>query len=156
MLLAFLHTTAWGRALYLLMISMLPVVELRGSIPVAALLDVPWPEAYALCVLGNMVPVPFLILFGRQAFAFLRRGILKRPVRWVEDRMGEKSKTVLRYRALGLLLLVAIPLPGTGAWTGSLVAAILNMRIKHAFWVILARVMIAGIVMTILSYTLLT
>ena len=81
-LLTALQTTAWGRALYLLIISMLPVVELRGSIPAAALMDVPWPEAYALSVVGNMVPVPFLVLFSRRVFNYLRRGILKKPVQW--------------------------------------------------------------------------
>ena len=115
---AALQTTAWGRALYLLIISMLPVVELRGSIPVAALMDVPWPEAYVLCVVGNMVPVPFLVLFSRRIFNYLRRGILKKPVQWVERRMGKKAVTVKKYRALGLFILVMIPLPGTGAWTG--------------------------------------
>lgn len=154
-MLAFLHTTAWGRALYLLIISMMPVVELRGGIPAAALLDVPWPEAYFLCVVGNMLPVPFLILFGRRVFAWLRGGILKRPAQWVERRMGKKAVTVKKYRALGLFILVAVPLPGTGAWTGSLVAAVLNMRIKHAFFSILLGVMAAGAIMTTLSYGLL-
>lgn len=154
-MLAFLHTTVWGRALYLLLISMMPVIELRGSIPAAALLDVPWPEAYVLCVVGNMLPVPFLVLFGRKVFAWLRRGILKRPVQWVERRTGKKAATVKKYRALGLFILVAIPLPGTGAWTGSLVAAVLNMRIKNAFFSILLGVMAAGAIMTTLSYGLL-
>ncbi len=154
-MLAFLHTTVWGRALYLLLISMTPVIELRGSIPAAALLDVPWPEAYFLCVAGNMLPVPFLVLFGRRFFVWLRRGVLKRPAQWVERRMGRKAETVKKYRALGLFILVAVPLPGTGAWTGSLVAAVLNMRVKHAFFSILLGVMAAGAIMTTLSYGLL-
>ena len=152
---AALQTTAWGRALYLLIISMLPVVELRGSIPVAALMDVPWPEAYALCVVGNMVPVPFLVLFSRRVFNYLRRGILKKPVQWVERRMGKKAVTVKKYRALGLFILVMIPLPGTGAWTGALVAAALNMRLKHALISIFFGVAAAGGIMTVLSYGLL-
>lgn len=154
-LFSLIHAEAWKRALYLLGISMLPVVELRGSIPAAALMDVPWPEAYALCVLGNMLPVPFLILFGRRVFALLRRGVLKRPVQWVERRMGEKAATVKKYRALGLFILVMIPLPGTGAWTGSLVAAVLNMRLKHALVSIFLGVLAAGGVMTALAYGLL-
>ena len=152
---AALQTTAWGRALYLLIISMLPVVELRGSIPAAALMDVPWPEAYALCVVGNMVPVPFLVLFSRRIFNYLRRGILKKPVQWVERRMGKKAVTVKKYRALGLFILVMIPLPGTGAWTGALVAAALNMRLKHALISIFFGVAAAGGIMTVLSYGLL-
>ena len=152
---AALQTTAWGRALYLLIISMLPVVELRGSIPVAALMDVPWPEAYVLCVVGNMVPVPFLVLFSRRVFNYLRRGILKKPVQWVDRRMGKKAVTVKKYRALGLFILVMIPLPGTGAWTGALVAAALNMRLKHALISIFFGVAAAGGIMTVLSYGLL-
>lgn len=152
---AALQTTAWGRALHLLIISMLPVVELRGSIPVAALMDVPWPEAYVLCVVGNMVPVPFLVLFSRRVFNYLRRGILKKPVQWVERRMGKKAVTVKKYRALGLFILVMIPLPGTGAWTGALVAAALNMRLKHALISIFFGVAAAGGIMTVLSYGLL-
>ena len=152
---AALQTTAWGRALYLLIISMLPVVELRGSIPVAALMDVPWPEAYVLCVVGNMVPVPFLVLFSRRVFNYLRRGILKKPVQWVERRMGKKAVTVKKYRALGLFILVMIPLPGTGAWTGALVAVALNMRLKHALISIFFGVAAAGGIMTVLSYGLL-
>ncbi|HIU43000.1 MAG TPA: small multi-drug export protein [Candidatus Ventrousia excrementavium] len=134
---------------------MLPVVELRGSIPVAALMDVPWPEAYVLCVVGNMVPVPFLVLFSRRIFNYLRRGILKKPVQWVERRMGKKAVTVKKYRALGLFILVMIPLPGTGAWTGALVAAALNMRLKHALISIFFGVAAAGGIMTVLSYGLL-
>ena len=141
--------------MYLLIISMLPVVELRGSIPVAALMDVPWPEAYVLCVVGNMVPVPFLVLFSRRVFNYLRRGILKKPVQWVERRMGKKAVTVKKYRALGLFILVMIPLPGTGAWTGALVAAALNMRLKHALISIFFGVAAAGGIMTVLSYGLL-
>ena len=152
---AALQTTAWGRALYLLIISMLPVVELRGSIPVAALMDVPWPEAYVLCVVGNMVPVPFLVLFSRRVFNYLRRGILKKPVQWVERRMGKKAVTVKKYRALGLFILVMSPLPGTGAWTGALVAAALNMRLKHALISIFFGVAAAGGIMAVLSYGLL-
>ena len=154
-LLTALQTTAWGRALYLLIISMLPVVELRGSIPAAALMDVPWPEAYALSVVGTMVPVPFLVLFSRRVFNYLRRGILKKPVQWVERRMGKKAVTVKKYRALGLFILVMIPLPGTGAWTGALVAAALNMRLLHSVVSIFFGVVAAGGIMTVLSYGLL-
>lgn len=149
------QAAAWDRAIHLLAISMLPVVELRGGIPAAALMDVPWPEAYALCVLGNMLPVPFLIVFSRRIFAWLRRGLLKKPVQWVERRMGQKAVTVKKYRALGLFILVMIPLPGTGAWTGSLVAAALNMRLKQAVPSIFSGVVAAGGIMTVLSYGLL-
>lgn len=154
-MLSALQAATWDRAVHLLAISMLPVVELRGGIPAAALMDVPWPEAYALCVLGNMLPVPFLIVFSRRIFAWLRRGLLKKPVQWVERRMGQKAATVKKYRALGLFILVMVPLPGTGAWTGSLVAAALNMRLKQAVPSIFGGVVAAGGIMTVLSYGLL-
>ncbi len=154
-MLSFLQATAWGRALYLLLISMLPVVELRAGIPAAALLDVPWPEAYALCVFGNMLPVPFLILFGRRVFALLRRGVLKKPVQRLERRMGKKAAAVKKYRALGLFILVMVPLPGTGAWTGSMVAAVLGMGLRQALVSIFLGVLAAGAIMTTLAYGLL-
>lgn len=149
-----LLTTPAGHIFYLLLISMLPVVELRGSIPAAAMLDVPWLEAYALCVIGNMLPVPFLILFSRKIFAFLKRGPLHGLVLKVEGRIGKKSASVKKYSALGLFILVAIPLPGTGAWTGSFVASALNMRMKSALPAIFFGVLAAGAITTIVSYGL--
>lgn len=150
-----LFTTPVGHAFYLLLISMLPVVELRGSIPAAAMLDVPWLEAYVLCVIGNMLPVPFLILCSRKIFTWLKRGPLRELVAKVERRIGKKSETVKKYRTLGLFILVMIPLPGTGAWTGSFVASALNMRMKSALPAIFFGVLAAGAITTVVSYGLL-
>lgn len=145
-------TTAWGQAAYLFVISMLPVVELRGGIPVGAAMDLPWWECYLICVIGNMLPVPLLILFSRPVFRWLKRTFLRELVHKLESRIDVKSARVKRYRFWGLAVFVAIPLPGTGAWTGSFIASALNMRIRDAVLSVFLGVLVAGLVMTILSY----
>lgn len=134
-----------------LFFAMLPVIEIRGAIPIgiAQGLD-PW-LAYVIGVIGNMLPVPFLVLLTRHIIEWLKKhNILVRFTSWLERKGREKSKQVLAYSFWGLLLLVAIPLPGTGAWTGALVASLLNMRLKNCLPAITLGVMIAGgIVMAI-------
>ena len=130
---------------------MLPVIEIRGAIPVgiAAGLD-PW-TAYIVSVIGNMLPIPFLILLTRIVLDWLKKhNILVRFTHWLERRTAENAKLVQRYRFWGLLILVAIPLPGTGAWTGAAVASLFDMRLKKALPAITLGVIIAGgIVMAI-------
>ena len=136
------------------LISMLPVVELRGGLPYGIAHGLSYPLALTAAILGNMVPVPFIILFIRKIFAWLRR-ISKwcdRLVTRLENRAHEKGDLVKKYSALGLFILVAIPLPGTGAWTGALVAAILDMRLKRAVPTIFLGVLTAAIIMTIVTY----
>ena len=113
--------------------AMLPVLEIRGAIPVgvAAGLD-PW-LAFAVGIVGNMLPIPALILLTRHIIDWLKKhGILVRFTGWLERKGAAKAKTVQRYSFWGLFILVAIPLPGTGAWTGALVAALLGRRLSHA------------------------
>lgn len=141
-----------GQPLYLLIISMLPVIELRGGIPAGAVLNVPWYECYALCVLGNMIPVPFLILFSRPIFRWVKTTFLRPLIHKIEEKVDIRSQKIKKYQMLGLFTFVMIPLPGTGAWMGSLIAAALEMRLKNAFLCILAGVMAAGLIMTLLSY----
>ena len=134
-------------------ISMLPVVELRGSIVVGAGLDIPWWINYAVSVIGNFLPVPFILLFIRQLFKWMK-GIkyLDKIANKLEEKAHKKSADVLKYASLGMFLFVAIPLPGTGAWTGSLIASLLDMRLKYALPSILAGVLVAGFLMTGTSY----
>ena len=134
-------------------ISMLPVVELRGSIVVGAGLDIPWWINYAVSVIGNFLPVPFILLFIRQLFKWMK-GIkyLDKIANKLEEKAHKKSADVLKYASLGMFLFVAIPLPGTGAWTGSLIASLLDMRLKYALPSILAGVLVAGFLMTGASY----
>lgn len=132
--------------------SMIPVVELRGAIPygLAAGLD-PW-LTYLAAVAGNMVPVPFIMIFIRRIFNWARERSrwLGDRVRWLEDRAEKKSDLVQRYALAGLTVLVAIPLPGTGAWTGALVAALMNIRLRQSFPAVLLGVLIAGVIMLLI------
>ena len=149
-----LHETAAGEALLTMLISMLPVVELRGGLPAGVAMGLPIPAAFLAALVGNMIPVPFIILFVRPLFRWVRVHIprLGGFVARLESRAKEKSVDVSRYQTWGLLIFVAIPLPGTGAWTGALIAAVLNMRLKRAVPVIFAGVVIAGCIITVLTY----
>ncbi len=149
-----LHETPLGEALLTMLISMLPVVELRGGLPAGVAMGLPIPAAFLASLIGNMLPVPFIILFVRPLFRWVRTHIPKLGgfVARLESRAKEKSMDVVRYQTWGLLIFVAIPLPGTGAWTGALIAAVLNMRLKRAVPVIFAGVVIAGCIITVLTY----
>ena len=139
--------------LYTLGTALLPVLEIRGAIPVGIANGLsPW-LSYAIGVVGNMLPIPFLILLTRHILAWLRKhNILVKFTLWLERKGREKAKTVQLYSFWGLLILVAIPLPGTGAWTGALVAAMLEIRLKKAIPLIALGVLTAGIVMLCISY----
>lgn len=153
-LLTVLETTEAGKYLATVLVSAVPVIELRGGVPFGVALGLPVGGAFCAALLGNMLPVPFIVLFVRRIFFWIRRR-LPRLGRWVdrlEQRAWEKSDQVLRYQTWGLLIFVAIPLPGTGAWTGALIAALLNMRLKKAVPVIFAGVLIAGLLVTGLTY----
>lgn len=140
------------KALITFLISMVPVIELRGAIPygIAAGLD-PW-LTFALSVIGNMLPVPFILLFIRKIFNWMKRyEKLGNLVTKLENRAANKSDTVKKYELVGLCILVAIPLPGTGAWTGALVAALMDMRFRRSLPTIFVGVLIAGIVVTLVT-----
>lgn len=148
-----LTTTPAGEFLFTALVSMLPVVELRGGIPFGVAAGLPLPMAVLAAVLGNMLPIPFLILFTRRVFQWLRLRIprLGRLVTRLEQRAESKKDLVLRYKFWGLLILVAIPLPGTGAWTGALVAAVMDLRIKSALPAIFGGVVIAAAIVALLT-----
>lgn len=139
------------KALITFLISMVPVVELRGAIPygITAGLN-PW-LVFALAVVGNMLPVPFILLFIRRIFAWMKRfPKMAKLAEKFEARATKKSGRVKKSETIGLCLLVAIPLPGTGAWTGALVAALMNMRIKRALPTIFVGVLIAAVAVTLI------
>ena len=132
---------------------MVPVLELRGAIPLGVAAGMPPLAALLVAIVGNMVPVPFIILFLRQIFHWLRnKGKIGALVEKLERRAEQKSDVVKKYAGIGLVILVAIPLPGTGAWTGALVAALMNMRLKRALPDIFLGVVIAGFIITCLTY----
>ncbi|MCL2013978.1 MAG: small multi-drug export protein [Oscillospiraceae bacterium] len=135
------------------LISMLPILELRGGIIFAAAREIPFLAAFLVCFAGNIIPIPFILFFIRKIFNFLGKfKYTKKLVVKLENRARAKSDKVRKHQLLGLFLLVAIPLPGTGAWTGSLVAAFLNLPPKKAFLTITLGVLGAGIIMSLLFY----
>lgn len=148
-----LWETQWGKMLLTAAVSMTPILELRGGIPFGTALGLTYWQALTAGVLGNMVPVPFIIVYIRRFFLWLRERFPKLggAVTRLEDKAHLKGRAVTKYRYLGLYILVAIPLPGTGAWTGALVAALLDIRLKKAVPAIFFGVLTAGLIMTLLS-----
>ena len=151
---SFLWGSLPGKILMTVLISMVPVIELRGAIPIATANGLNFGVAIAVSIVGNLIPVPFIILFVNKVFAWLRTvsGWLDRLVTKLENRAEKKSGTVEKYAFWGLVLLVAIPLPGTGAWTGALVAAIMNMSLKKAFPAIAVGVLGAAAIVSFVTY----
>ena len=145
-----------SRELVIFIISMIPILELRGGLIAASLLQGPITTAIPICIIGNIIPIPFILLFIKQVFKWLKkvklfRGIIER----LEKRAMGKSDAIKKGEFWGLALFVGIPLPGTGAWTGSLIAALLEIDIKKAVIAELVGVAIATIIMSIVSYGLL-
>ena len=137
------------------LISLMPVLEIRGGMIAARLLEMDFLKAFAICYVGNMLPIPFIILFIRKIFDFLRRfKFFERIIVKLEKKTEKNKDKVMRYEAWGLLLFVAIPLPGTGGWTGALMAALLDIRIKRSLPIIAIGVLIAGFIMSGLTYGL--
>ena len=150
----FLWSTLWGQIIMTLFISMVPVIELRGAIPIATAHGLNFWVAIVCSIIGNLIPVPFIIIFIRKIFELMRKWSVKldKLVMKLEDRAQKKSDVVLKYAFWGLVVLVAIPLPGTGAWTGALVAAMLNMRLRKAFPAIALGVLIAAVIVSVVTY----
>ena len=148
-----LNNSIGGEFVMTVLVSMLPVVELRGGIPYGIAVGLPMYLAVTASVIGNMLPVPFLILFTRRVFEWLRRNIPKLDgfIGRLEARADSKKDIVLKYKFWGLLILVAIPLPGTGAWTGALVAAVLDLRIKKSLPAIFFGVLVAAAIVTLVT-----
>lgn len=144
-----------GKEWTVFIISMVPVLELRGGLLAAspALLDVDMWRAIPMCIVGNLIPVPFILLLITPIFNYLKGTKLFRPlVEKLEKRAMSKSEQIEKYEFWGLLFFVGIPLPGTGAWTGAMVASLLGVKFKKAFPAIVLGVILAACIMTLLSY----
>jgi len=143
----------FSKELAVLIISALPVIELRGAIPVAInTFDMPWQSAFALAFIGNMVPVPIILIFLKKVDAWLGRiPRFRRWLDWLYARTRKRSAIVDKYKRIGLVLFVATPLPVTGAWTGSIAAVLMGLKFWHALFAISAGVIIAGVIITVLS-----
>ena len=147
----FLTDTTAGKCLFTMLVSMLPIIELRGGLPFGVALGLPYYLAFPAAVVGNLIPAPFIIVYIRRIFKLMRRYMprLNGMVDNLERKAHLKGQKVQKYQYLGLWLFVAIPLPGTGAWTGALVAALMEMRLKRALPTIFLGVLIAGIAVTL-------
>ena len=134
-------------------ISMIPLLELRGGLLAASLLKIPAVTAIPLCIAGNIIPIPFILLFIRQIFKVLKKTKLFRGlVIKLEDRAMRKSDQVKKYEFWGLLLFVGIPLPGTGAWTGALLACLLDVKFRKAVPAIFLGLIMATTIMCVVTY----
>ena len=137
------------------LISMIPLLELRGGLLAASLLKISAAKAIPLCIVGNIIPIPFILLFIKQTFKVLKKTkIFRGLIIKLEDRAMRKSDQVKKYEFWGLMLFVGIPLPGTGAWTGSLIASLLEIDIKKSSLAILCGIIMATVIMYIVSYGL--
>lgn len=138
--------------LIIFIVSVLPVLELRGGILAAGMLNVDMVRAFFICLTGTLLPIPFILLFARQILNWLRNTRFVKLVHRLENKAEQKSKSIEKYKTFGLFVFVAVPLPGTGAWTGALIAALIGMRFRHAMLSIAAGTLTAGIIMCFISY----
>ena len=139
--------------LIVFVVSMMPILELRGGLIASALFKIPMIKAVIICVIGNLIPIPFILAFITPIFNWLKKTKWIKPkLEKLEEKSMGKSETIQKYEFIGLMLFVGIPLPGTGAWTGALIASLLNIRIKKAFPAIICGVLIATVIMCIISY----
>lgn len=145
-----------NKELVVFIISLLPLLELRGGLLAASLLKVSFFKGYILSIIGNVLPIPIVLLFLEKIFDFLKRiKLTKNIIIKLENKILSKKKQIDKYGYLGLLLFVGIPLPGTGAWTGSGLAVLLHMDKKKSFIYIILGVILASIIMSIVSYGIL-
>lgn len=153
-LMQWLTQTQSGEFIWTVLVSMVPVVELRGGIPFGTAAGLPVWLAYLAAVIGNIIPAPFIIVYIRRVFQWMRRRLprFNGVVDALERKAHLKGTTVNRYKYLGLAIFVAIPLPGTGAWTGALVAAFLDMPLRRAMPSIAAGVLVAGLAISLLTF----
>jgi uncharacterized membrane protein len=149
----FLETV--GREWCVFFCSMIPIIELRGAIPMGYLMGLEWWKTLLISIAGNMVPVPFILLFINKFIKFMSRSKVKffnKLSNWLLGKVEKNRGKIEKYAMWGVTLFVAIPLPATGAWTGSLVAAAIDMKFWKAFLCAFVGVIIAGVIMTLVSY----
>lgn len=142
-----------GKEVAVFIISLLPILELRGGLIAARILGVEFIKAFIICYIANIIPVPFILLFINWIFNKMSKWKpTKKIVDWLSNKTLKKKDQINKYGYFGLFLFVGIPLPGTGAWTGSLLAILLNLDKKKSFITIAIGVLAAGIIMSLLSY----
>lgn len=145
--------------LWVCFISMVPIIELRGAIPAGTALGLPWYFCMLAAIVGNCIPVPFILLFIRGILEWMKRcplRLFQKIALWLEQKAEKHKEKVERFAFWGLLVLVAIPLPGTGAWTGALVASLFRVKAKIAVPAIVLGVVGAAVIVTLISYGVLS
>ena len=148
----------YGKELLVFIISLLPILELRGGLVAASLLNVEPLVGYVISIIGNMIPIPFILLFITKILDWMEDSKIKlfrKISSWLHKKAKKNKTQIEKYGYLGLILFVGIPLPGTGAWTGCLIAALLNMDRKKSFYAVIAGIIMASIIMMIFSYGIL-
>ncbi len=138
--------------LIIFIISLFPILELRGGLIAASILGVNIWRAIPICIVGNILPIPFILLFIEKIFEWLKNTRFVKMINKLEEKAEKGAQQIMKHKKLGLLLFVGIPLPGTGAWTGSLVAALFHFKLKDASLSILGGIVLATIIMCIVSY----
>lgn len=146
----------WNKEVVVFIISILPILELRGGLLAASLLKINFFRGLVICIIGNLLPIPFVLLLLDYIFSLLRKWkITRKLVDWFERKVLLKREQIDKYGYFGLLLFVGIPLPGTGAWTGSALAVLLGLDKKKSFIFIILGVLLAAVIMSIVSYGIL-
>ena len=149
----FLETV--GREWCVFFCSMIPIIELRGAIPMGAAFSLAWWQTYIISVIGNMIPVPFILLFIKKIIRWMSNSKVKffnKTAGFLMRKVEKNRERIEKYSFFGVCLFVAIPLPATGAWTGSLVAAMIDMKFWKAVLSAFIGVLVAGVIMTLISY----
>lgn len=148
----------FGKELIVFIISLMPILELRGGLLTASLLNLSPVSGYIISIIGNTLPVPFILLFINKILDWMENckiNWIKKIARWLDKKAKKNQKTIDKYGYLGLTLFVGVPLPGTGAWTGCLLASVLNMNRKKSFICVMLGILMASVIMMFLSYGLL-
>lgn len=146
----------FGKEIIVFLISLMPILELRGGLIAAALLDLNPISSYIVSIIGNILPVPFILWFINSILDWMRKNkTFKKIAKWLDKKVEKNKETIEKYGFWGLVIFVGIPLPGTGAWTGCLIAAVLEMDRKKSFFAAALGILMASIIMMILSFGLL-
>ncbi len=150
-----LTAISYGREILVFIISLMPILELRGGLLAAALLGLEPLPSYIISIIGNVLPVPFILLLITKILAWMKNSKVKffnKIANWLDEKVEKHKGQIEKFGYLGVVLFVGIPLPGTGAWTGSLIASVLNMDKKKTFIAVFAGIVMASIIMMILSF----
>jgi len=151
-------SAAYGKEIIIFIISLMPILELRGGLIAASLLGVDLVRSIIICVIGNLLPIPFILLLITKILEWMRKskiGFINKVAAWLDEKVEKHKGQIEKFGYFGIILFVGIPIPGTGAWTGSLIASVLEMDRKKTFLAIIVGVAIACLIMSLFSYGLL-